>query len=307
MTIINQIINKFIRFLLLSGLTLILLFIVTEIPDFVNISEQPTQVLASAVPIKPDIKPLQLPLLAEFHSTFSGFQGTATAIPQPIIAQMKKTGSWQSNCPISPQDLAYLQLNFWGFDNQTHQGELVVHQSLAQDFLEIFAQLYEIRFPIEKMRLIENYDANDELSMLDNNSSAFNCREITRRPGYFSQHSYGRAVDINPIFNPYLTISTDYLIKQHWDEKEDKLDFIEQLMGYKSDSLVNSFCQTHLSNCIILPKISTIFIDRTQKITGLIQDNSPIIKIFKQKGFIWGGNWRNVLDYQHFEYQESSE
>ncbi len=302
MIIINQTIAKFIRFLLLSSLLILLVFIFIETTYLSNILEHHI-VHVSAESTIPVTKPSESLLKVQANPIF---HGTAMSIPSQIIMQMQTIGSWQPNCPVSLQDLVYLQLDHWGFDNRIHQGELIVHKLLAQKVLDIFAQLYEIKFPIEKMRLIEEYNANDELSMLDNNSSAFNCREITQKPGYFSQHSYGYAIDINPVFNPYLTVSTDYLLKQGWNEKDDKIDFVERL-GYITEAPVNSFCQAQPLNCTILPKISTSFIDRTQVITGLIKSNDPIVKIFRQHGFIWGGNWRNTLDYQHFEYQNSAE
>ena len=302
MIIISQTVTKFIRFLLLSSLLTLLLFILTETTYISDILEHHIIHVSTESTI-PVTKPPES--LIVLHSSPT-FHGTAMSIPLQIIRQMQTVGSWQPNCPVSLQDLVYLQLDHWGFDNKIHQGELIVHKSLAQKVLDIFEQLYHIEFPIEKMRLIEEYNANDELSMSDNNSSAFNCREITQKPGYFSQHSYGYAIDINPIFNPYVTVSIDYLLKQGWDEKDDNIDFIERL-GYTTEVPVNSFCQAQPLNCIILPKISTAFIDRTQVITGLIQANDPIVKIFRQHGFIWGGNWRNTLDYQHFEYQNSME
>lgn len=308
MTSINQIANRFIRFLLLSFLVILLLFIIDELPYLVgntnyssytstHIQAKPETIAASLI----EKKSLFSSLLAEVYTPV-GFLGIATPLPQLLIKQMEITGSWQPGCPVLPSDLAYLELMHWGFDNQVHRGELVVHKSLAQNFLEVFAQLYEIHFPIEKMQLIEKYGANDEVSMSNNNSSAFNCREITRKPGHFSQHSYGRAVDINPLFNPYVTVENAYLIKQGWDGKSEKADFMVQL-GYDTEMPMAMFCTIHPNDCAILPRESTIFIDRHQVITGLIKPNDPIVKIFQQNGFIWGGSWRNLLDFQHFEYQ----
>ena len=93
-------------------------------------------------------------------------------------------------------------MNHIGFDGQTHRGELIVNEDLVPQVITIFDQLYQLGFPIEKIRTVDEYpDAADELSMEDNNTSAFNCRGI---PGskHWSQHAYGRAIDLNPLLNP---------------------------------------------------------------------------------------------------------
>ena len=87
---------------------------------------------------------------------------------------------------------------------KTHRGDLIVHEDLAAEVIAIFEQLLQLRYPIEKIRTVDNYPAaDDELSMEDNNTSAFNCREIPGT-GRWSQHAFGRAIDINPLLNPYI-------------------------------------------------------------------------------------------------------
>ena len=90
---------------------------------------------------------------------------------------------------------------------ETHRGDLIVHEDLVSDVIAIFEQLYRLGYPVEKIRTVDHYsDANDELSMEDNNTSAFNCRTI---PGSdeWSPHAYGRAIDLNPLINPCLYAS----------------------------------------------------------------------------------------------------
>lgn len=112
--------------------------------------------------------------------------------------------TWRPGCPAAPEELRRVDLDYWGFDGQTHRGGLVVHRDVTAEVIEVFARLYELRYPIEKVRTVENYPgADDELSMRDNNTSAFNCRGIPGA-GSWSWHAYGRAVDINPKLNPYI-------------------------------------------------------------------------------------------------------
>ncbi len=102
------------------------------------------------------------------------------------------------------EDLRLLAVEHWGFDGRIHRGELVVHQDQAEPVMEVMARLFELKFPIEKVELVDAYGAEDDRSTAANNTSAFNCREVENSPGVWSQHSFGRAIDINPVQNPYL-------------------------------------------------------------------------------------------------------
>lgn len=125
----------------------------------------------------------------------------AGAVVRPVTAG-ELGASWRPGCPVQPARLRRVSVDHIGFDGQTHHGELIVHEDVAAEVVAIFDQLYRLRFPIEKMRTVDHYPgADDELSMEDDNTSAFNCRGI---PGsdHWSQHAYGRAVDLNPLLNP---------------------------------------------------------------------------------------------------------
>ncbi|GHU56832.1 hypothetical protein AGMMS49975_20930 [Clostridia bacterium] len=98
-------------------------------------------------------------------------------------------------------DLRYLKIAYWGYDDEEHVGELIVNKLVADEVLEIFAELYDARYPIEKMCLPDEYGGNDEESMQDNNTSAFNDRPISKKS--LSYHQFGLAIDVNPLYNPY--------------------------------------------------------------------------------------------------------
>ncbi|MGV8147161.1 MAG: M15 family metallopeptidase [Alkaliphilus sp.] len=128
---------------------------------------------------------------------------THEALPDHIIEKI--TGvSWKEGSPVSLEELSYIRVLHWGFDNKEHEGELIVHKELALEVVAIFKVLYQEKFPVKKIRLVDEYDADDNLSMEDNNSSAFNFREITGKKGVLSKHSFGVAIDINPVQNPYI-------------------------------------------------------------------------------------------------------
>ncbi len=141
---------------------------------------------------------VNIPLCAE---STKEIQFTATPITKSVFKRIQY--SWKDYSPIPLTDLRLLNLAYWGYDGQIHQGELMVHEKVAQEVIVIFQELFELQFPIERMQLIDEYQADDDCSMEANNTSAYNCR---RRVGFndFSKHSYGIAIDINPRVNPYV-------------------------------------------------------------------------------------------------------
>lgn len=117
--------------------------------------------------------------------------------------EMKLGASWQSNNPVAKSKLRYVIVLHQGFDDKIHLGELIVHEKVAKEVVEIFKQLFKIRYPIEKIKPISFYDADDEKSCADNNTSAFCSRQVTGSQDQWSLHSYGLAIDVNPLYNPY--------------------------------------------------------------------------------------------------------
>jgi D-alanyl-D-alanine carboxypeptidase-like protein len=113
--------------------------------------------------------------------------------------------SWHHGCPVVPAQLRRLRLAYWGFDGRAHTGTLVVNADAVGDLVRVFSRLYAARFPIRKMRPIDAYRGRDEVSLEADNTAAFNCRYvIALGPRRWSAHAFGRAIDVNPIENPYL-------------------------------------------------------------------------------------------------------
>ncbi len=133
----------------------------------------------------------------------AGYFGTMSLID---AAQAKRmTGvSWRPGCPVPLRDLRLLTVKYWGFDGRVHTGRLIVHKDVWRPVVTAFHQLYTARFPIRRMTPVDTYGGSDFRSIEADNTSAFNCRYVDGTTRW-SEHAYGRAIDINPIENPYVS------------------------------------------------------------------------------------------------------
>ena len=180
-------------------------------------------------------------------------------IPEEIRIRMQGV-TISDKSHVTFDDLSYLTLSYMGYDGKTHIGNMVVASEITDEVVQIFKELYDIKFPIQKMRLPCEYDGVDEYSMRDNNTSAFNDRPI-EGTGALSYHQLGRAIDINPLVNPYV----------------------------------------RFSDGSVLPTTAHKYLDRTLDEKGMILPDSECVQIFKKYGWTWGGDWTSLKDYQHFE------
>jgi hypothetical protein len=131
------------------------------------------------------------------------FSGTISRID---AAQGKRmTGvSWRPGCPVPIRDLRLLTMSHRRFDGKVRQGRLIVHEDVARDLLGVFRRLYTAGVPIRRMVPVDAYGGSDFRSIEADNTSAFNCRFVDGTTRW-SEHAYGRAVDVNPIENPYVS------------------------------------------------------------------------------------------------------
>jgi hypothetical protein len=131
------------------------------------------------------------------------FRGSIARIDAAQARRM--TGvSWRPGCPVPLRNLRALTLSHWGFDGSMRTGRLVVHEDVARDVLGVFRRLYAAEFPIRQMAPVDAYGASDFRSIEADNTSAFNCRYVDGTTRW-SEHAYGRAIDVNPIENPYVS------------------------------------------------------------------------------------------------------
>jgi hypothetical protein len=129
--------------------------------------------------------------------------------------------SWRPGCPVGLADLRLLTLTYRGFDGRAHTGQLVANRDAAGTLVGVFRRLYAAGFPIRRMQRVDAYGGDDFRSIEADNTSAFNCRVATGS-SHWSQHAYGRAIDVNPIENPYVSggksshpASAPYLDRSH--------------------------------------------------------------------------------------------
>jgi hypothetical protein len=137
------------------------------------------------------------------EASAESFTGSVSVLPRSLREEM--TGlSWNPGCPVGLSELRLVRARHWGFDGRARTGRIVVHRDVAEDVLTVFRRLYAARFPIRRMVPVDAYGASDFRSIEADNTSAFNCR-VVDGTSRWSEHAYGRAIDLNPIENPYVT------------------------------------------------------------------------------------------------------
>ncbi len=167
---------------------------------------------------------------------------------------------WQKGCPVPLSDLRTVTASYKTFEGVEAMGSVVVHHRYAKQMQQALRQLYESNFPIESMKPMEVFGGDDERSRLANNTSVFNCR-LVKGSRVYSEHAYGRAIDINPLQNPFVQLND---------------------------------AKTNQSNRKFFDRLAVV------NTPGVINPHSVPVKAFRQMGWAWGGNWRGNKDYQHF-------
>lgn len=189
-------------------LTMLAAFCVTLPSDAgPSLAAQPTMTASEAVSVQMPVSP--------------AYRSSVSVIGPKLKARMRYTH--RSGCPVPLRDLRYVRVSHWGFAGKSRLGELVVHRTVARQVTRAFRTMYDARFRIARMRLVDDYRGSDARSMAANNTSAFNCRLKQGSKTSWSEHSYGKAIDINPVQNPYVKGKTvlpaagrGYLDRTRW-------------------------------------------------------------------------------------------
>jgi poly-gamma-glutamate synthesis protein (capsule biosynthesis protein) len=184
------------------------------------------------------------------------------AVPIPDETWRYMQGrSWRTELPCPARsELVLLRIPYLDFDGATQIGSLIVAKSVSAKVAAAFQEIYDSKsFRIYRMSLIDAFDGDDDKSIAANNTSAFNCRTTDR--GAMSRHALGRAVDINPVQNPY---------------RAGDVTAPEAGKAYDQPS------------------------ERSRDVVGLIVDGGIVTNAFARQGWRWGGHWKRSVDYQHF-------
>ncbi len=199
-------------------------------------------------------------------SAFSQSDGfTSSFVPDSVFQRMQGR-SWPAGCKARRSDLRFLTLRHFDENGIEKTGEMICHKSIAVSLLAIFRELHARRYPIHSIRLVDDFNGSDSLSMEANNTSCFNYRLTAN--GTLSRHAKGMAVDINPLWNPCV----------HLQGKHKGI--VEPPSG-------KPFLKRDATQCV-----STF---------RMITPTDECYRLFLRHGFRWGGAWNSLKDYQHFE------
>jgi hypothetical protein len=204
------------------------------------------------------LRVLALPLVVVAVQPYSS---SVRALPAPLKANLEAR-FWQPGCPVPLSQLRLLTVSHWGFDGRPHTGQLVVNQDVAAPLRTVFRRLYQLRFPIRHMRLVDVYGPKHARPADGDVSGSFVCRKAVPSPcgtgsGSWSNHAYGHAIDLNPVENPYVGCG-----------------------------------RTHNRG-------SARYMDRSRLRKGMV--TPAVVRAFRSIGWGWGGDWTGqTKDYMHF-------
>nr|WP_269449966.1 M15 family metallopeptidase [Auraticoccus cholistanensis] len=172
--------------------------------------------------------------------------------------------TYRSGCPVGPSSLRTITMSYWGFDGRARRGVMIVRSSMVDGVVAAFEEAYRARYEIYRMDNPNRWGGDDPKQMYANNTSGFNCRSVVGNPYAVSPHSYGIAVDINTVQNPYKDARGTW-----WPSNGHKY-----ILGGG--------------------------LNRPKEHPAVLTTGSTIVKALEKRGWFWGGRWAN-RDYQHFE------
>jgi len=203
-----------------------------------NIHETAPQLSISTIPIIAPLGTLDNPIIKNNVSWTQELQAMRIKkFPEAIINKQQ-----------------LVDVKYYTFNGEIHQGQLIIDKRLANDIKKIFAVMLKEKFPLQSVIPISQFNWSDDESMLKNNTSAFNYRKVKGKVT-LSNHAFGQAIDINPFLNPYVS-------GKHVSPKGSRYD---------------------------------------ETVKGTLSKDSPIVQAFLKLGWQWGGHWKSIKDFQHFE------
>ncbi len=214
-------------------------------------------------PPSPAVPPLPIAVPPTPAAPPAGFRATQRPLTEAEKSAMLNV-SWREGCPVPLDALVRMELRHRTVEGGEATGVLVVASTAAPAMERAFARLHEVGFPIVRMEPIEAFGGDDDASMAANNTSAFNCR-ARYGGGRFSRHAWGEAIDVNPLWNPLV----------------------------KADNRAAEGLR-------VAPESARPWSDRTRVEAGSLFPGSLAVAAFTDQGWVWGGTWRSLKDWQHF-------
>jgi len=258
------------RAFLILSLAVILLFLGVNINNAVTLDENPAtnEILTGSNDVNGEnIKSKEAGSMikaseVDFNNLSMYFQSCSIPMNDNVYNRINEK-SYADNPNIPLSQLRYIKVLHYNYNGEIQVGELIVNAEIAEDCKNIFKELFQYKYQINSIRLIDDYwtenaESADNNSMSANNSSAF-CYRVKTGGSSLSNHALGYAVDINPVQNPYV------------------------------------------SGTMVLPSEGEAYVNRDNGHTHMIDHDDICYKIFKKYGFTWGGDWNKPKDYQHFE------
>ena len=207
-----------------------------------------------------------LSLIPTFYTMSQSF--TVQPIPESIAAEMLQKGTIAKEAPVQLDRLRIVQVQYVDFDGNTKDGSIIVMDAVAESVKNLFKELYSKKFPLERVELVTNYDGDDDRSMAANNTSSHNYRKVAGTTR-LSLHSYGTAIDINPVQNPYIL----------FDEKSATTTYLPPNSLPYANRMIKR-------------------LDKPDQV-GYAEE---VVDVFARHGFYWwGGYWDTPIDFQHFQ------
>lgn len=204
-----------------------------------------------------------LVLLVMAASPLSAQEGfSVSELSDSLFQRIRGVSFPTADARVRRSDLRHVRVRYINYEGESCDGELICNRAIAADLLDIFRRLYEAHYPIASIRLIDDFGADDERSMRANNTSCF-CYRAVSGSSNLSRHAVGMAVDLNPLENPCVRRRGNRLVVQ--------------------------------------PATAGKHVQRSPATAHQIHPGDLAYKLFTEHGFHWGGSWRSVKDYQHFE------
>lgn len=222
--------------------------------------EQPPDDAARPSPSSPSSPAAASPSASESADEAAPYVATVRHIGPALRHRMRF--SHHAGCPVPLADLRYLRMTYVGLDGRAHTGEMVTHAEHAEEVTQVFRRLYDARWPLRRMVLVDVYGGDDDRSMAADNTSGFNCRRVAGGDGW-SRHAFGAAIDVNPVQNPYVQPSG-----------------VVPPAGRR-------FATLDRSAAAEVPE-------------GVVRSDDVVVQAFARIGWLWGGDWSSAKDYQHF-------